>query len=85
MAHLLGVPGKLGVDGGDVAELIAKGDLETVCQYCTCDVATLALIYARLGPMAGWFLSGHAQKLEESVSRLMAAVPLWSQAEKVGE
>lgn len=79
MAAVLGVPGKLDVNGSEVAELYEAGDIETIRQYCTCDVATLALIYARLAPLAGWAGVDETQALEESTYRIMQQIPLWAE------
>lgn len=70
-AVMLGVPGKLGVDGGDVATLWAEGKRDEIAAYCTCDVATLTLCFARLGVHAGWCSEEESQRIEEGVRDLM--------------
>ncbi len=52
-AVMLHLPGKLGVSGGDVRQLVATGDLETVRGYNLCDVATLTGILLRVGSQIG--------------------------------
>ena len=70
-AIMLGVPGKVGVDGGDVAALWEQGKAADIAAYCTCDVATLALCYARLGIHTGWCLEEETVRIQEGVqSRL---------------
>lgn len=78
-AVMLGVPGKLGVDGSDVATLYADGDTPAIAAYCTCDVATLTLCYARLGVHTGWCSAKEAEQIEdglvESLDRLSKTTP----------
>ncbi len=66
-ATMLGIPGKLGVGGGDVHSLWAAGQLQDIAAYCTCDVATLTLAFARLGPVAGWCSPGEGKEIEEGI------------------
>jgi predicted PolB exonuclease-like 3'-5' exonuclease len=72
MAVMLGVPGKQGVDGGDVAELWRQGRTEDIAAYCTLDVATLALAFARLGRHAGWCTEAEAHRIEAGIRRTVA-------------
>jgi predicted PolB exonuclease-like 3'-5' exonuclease len=46
-ARAMGLPGKRGVDGGDVAELWAAGRWEEIASYCLEDVVTTALVAVR--------------------------------------
>lgn len=72
-AVLMGLPGKLGVEGADVRSLWEAGRVQEVAAYCACDVATLALLYAALGPDAGWCTGEEAARLREGVRQRMAA------------
>jgi len=45
IARLLGLPGKLGIDGGDVAGLFEEGELGRIRDYCETDVLTTYLVY----------------------------------------
>lgn len=45
IARLLGLPGKLGIDGGDVAGLFEEGELGRIRHYCETDVLTTYLVY----------------------------------------
>lgn len=67
MAVMLGIPGKVGVDGGDVGTLWARGKQDDIAAYCTCDVATLALGYARIGTHAGWCSQEESARIEAGV------------------
>jgi predicted PolB exonuclease-like 3'-5' exonuclease len=46
-ARAMGLPGKRGVDGSDVAGLWAAGEWERISSYCLEDVVTTALVAAR--------------------------------------
>jgi len=72
MAAMLGVPGKIGKSGADVGSLWSRGQIGELRAYGTCDVATLALAFARLGPHAGWCRPEEATALEASVASKIA-------------
>lgn len=67
MATMLGIPGKIGVDGGDVRTLWADGKVADVAAYCTCDVATLTLCFARMGVHVGWCNEAEAHEIESGI------------------
>jgi len=46
-ARTIGMPGKLGTSGEDVAALIAAGEREKVDRYCLCDVAQTTALKLR--------------------------------------
>lgn len=81
MATMLGIPGKVGVDGGDVATLFEAGRQDDIAAYCTCDVATLALGYARVGVHTGWCSEDERLKVEDGIRKslegLVAIHPLY--------
>ncbi len=72
-AVMFGVPGKLGVDGGDVAALWTEGKRDEIAAYCTCDVATLTLCFARLGVHAGWCSEEERSLIEQGVREAMSS------------
>ncbi len=45
---VLGLPGKFGVEGGDVAGMIDNGNVQAVRDYCETDVLNTYLVYLRL-------------------------------------
>jgi hypothetical protein len=47
MARLCGFPGKVGMDGSEVAAAIAAGRIAEVRAYCECDAANTWLLYQR--------------------------------------
>lgn len=58
VAKLIGMPGKVGVDGKGVAGLVAAGKFTEVCNYCLCDVVQTAGIFLRTQ-----FLRGEIQSI----------------------
>ncbi len=82
LATMLGIPGKLGVAGSDVRRLWAEGRGQDIAAYCTCDVATLTLAFARIGSVAGWCSQTEADRMQEGVRTslevLAAGHPLYT-------
>lgn len=52
-ARLMGLPGKLGASGGDVAELYAAGKREEIDRYCLQDVAQTTALHFRVALLRG--------------------------------
>ena len=63
MASLLGLPGKLGFDGGRVWDAWQAGDLAGIRRYCETDVLNTWLIYLRFQQLRGQL--SHEQHEEE--------------------
>jgi predicted PolB exonuclease-like 3'-5' exonuclease len=53
LAHLIGLPGKVGVDGSQVAGLYEAGQLDAIERYCLSDVAQTALLLVRFRLLQG--------------------------------
>src|SRR5262249_35638779 len=53
LARVIGLPGKLGVDGRQVEGLYHAGQLDTIKRYCLCDVAQTAFLFLRYRLMQG--------------------------------
>ncbi len=53
IAKLCGMPGKVGVEGKDVANLVNDGKLQEVKAYCLCDVIQTAAVFLRLQLVRG--------------------------------
>lgn len=53
LAKLIGLPGKVGVDGKDVGPLVHAGRLEEVYAYCLCDVVQTAGLFLRVQLLRG--------------------------------
>lgn len=79
MAQALGIPGKLGIDGGQVGELYAAGDVATIRSYCETDVLTTAMVYARYALHRGWWDRTQYDTFEASAATLLDAAtgPQW--------
>ncbi len=67
IAVLLGFPGKMGMDGGEVFEKYQNGDLQGIRDYCETDVLNTYLIYCRFQYIRGQF---DQTKMEEETERL---------------
>ncbi|PSR21916.1 MAG: 3'-5' exonuclease [Sulfobacillus acidophilus] len=68
-AMLLGVPGKLEVDGRDVVDLFEGGDIDRIRQYCSHDVLTTTLIFLAYAHHRGWLSEDAAHTLSQSAWR----------------
>jgi 3'-5' exonuclease len=53
VARLIGLPGKVGVDGSQVEGLYRGGQLSTIKSYCLADVAQTALLFLRFRLLQG--------------------------------
>ncbi len=53
MAKLIGLPGKVGVDGKDVGPLVHAGRIAEVYAYCLCDVVQTAGLFLRVELLRG--------------------------------
>jgi len=81
IAVLLGLPGKLGMDGSMVADAFAAGRLPEIRAYCETDVLNTWLVYLRFQFMRGHLdTAGLAQELAR-VREFLAASPALHWAE----
>jgi 3'-5' exonuclease len=53
LAKLCGLPGKLGMDGGQVWDAYRDGQIEAIRNYCETDVVNTYLLYCRFQVMRG--------------------------------
>src|SRR6185369_13012169 len=53
VARLIGLPGKVGVDGSQVEGLYKAGELASIQRYCLADVAQTALLFLRFRLLQG--------------------------------
>lgn len=79
MAKLCGFPGKLGMDGSEVASAIARGAIDDVRRYCETDVLNTYLLYQRFRLMRGELTAGaYAAEISLVRERIAAAgAPHW--------
>ena len=61
-----GIPGKMGVDGNDVAPLWLEGNIKRIVNYNECDAITTYLVWLRLAHFAGFF-DGAAYEAEQQL------------------
>lgn len=61
VARLIGLPGKVGVDGSQVEGLYRAGQLAAIQRYCLADVAQTALLFLRFRLLQG-VLDGEAYR-----------------------
>jgi predicted PolB exonuclease-like 3'-5' exonuclease len=66
-----GIPGKMGVDGNDVAPLWLEGNLDRIVRYNECDALTTYLVWLRLAHFAGFFDDGAYVREQELVADLL--------------
>lgn len=83
MAKLCGLPGKLGVDGSQVAGLWLDGRLDDIRNYCETDVVNTYLLYLRWRRFSGQLPSPQFEQEEAFVrselTRLAAQAPHWQE------
>ncbi|TCO80444.1 hypothetical protein EV699_11488 [Plasticicumulans lactativorans] len=73
IATLLGLPGKLGMDGGQVWGAFRQGQLDAIRDYCETDVLNTYLIWLRFERMRGRLDdAGHAAECERLRAMLQA-------------
>ena len=71
MATLSGIPGKLGLDGGDVSRLWLEGERKRIVDYNECDAVTTYLLWLRVAHFAGKFTSDQYEIEQSRVRELL--------------
>jgi predicted PolB exonuclease-like 3'-5' exonuclease len=66
-----GIPGKMGVDGSDVAPLWLDGKLDRIVHYNECDAMTTYLVWLRLAHFAGFFNDQEYLREQELVADIL--------------
>jgi len=79
MSRLCGFPGKLGMDGSEVAGAVAAGRLAEVRDYCETDVLNTYLLYPRFRLMRGEIdAGGYAAEVSLARERITSTgAPHW--------
>jgi predicted PolB exonuclease-like 3'-5' exonuclease len=72
LATLSGIPGKLGIDGQQVADLWLDGEFERIVQYNECDALTTYLVWLRMAHFGGFFSAEAYAAEQEQVRALIA-------------
>jgi hypothetical protein len=68
LAKLMGLPGKLGMDGGAVWQAWCEGRIDEIRDYCETDVVNTYLVWLRFQQMRG-ILSDAERLVEETIVR----------------
>jgi len=71
MATLSGIPGKLGVAGGDVAQMWLDGKYSDICHYNQTDAITTYLTWLRIAHFGGFFNDANYQVEQQRVFDLI--------------
>jgi len=71
VARLIGLPGKVGVDGSQVEGLYKAGQLDLIQRYCLADVAQTALLFLRFRLLQGVL---GAEQYREATGALLDAL-----------
>ena len=75
MAHLLGLPGKLGFSGAKVWDAWQAGEIAAIRRYCETDVLNTYLVYLRFELLRGHLSrEQHAAEVERVRALLAASV-----------
>jgi len=73
VASVLGLPGKFGVDGGNVATMIDNGEINAVRDYCETDVLNTYLLYLRFMHHKGQLTTDNHNKAVSDVISMIQA------------
>jgi len=73
VARLIGLPGKVGVDGSQVEGLFHAGQLGSIQRYCLSDVAQTALLFLRFRLLQGYLAPGDYQQAIVALLDALAA------------
>jgi predicted PolB exonuclease-like 3'-5' exonuclease len=71
IAVLSGIPGKIDVAGGKVADLWLEGQVERIVAYNECDAVSTYLLWLRVAHLAGHFTTSEYKEEQERVYALL--------------
>uniref|UniRef100_A0A7C2NZ87 3'-5' exonuclease n=1 Tax=Schlesneria paludicola TaxID=360056 RepID=A0A7C2NZ87_9PLAN len=66
LANLIGKPGKTSVDGSQVQDMVDRGEIEAVNDYCRCDVLDTYFVFLRTRVLLGKLALEAEQQLVQS-------------------
>ena len=75
LARLIGLPGKIGIDGSQIEDLFAAGRLEDIRNYCLADVAQTALLFLRFRLLQGVLDSSQYRRAVSDLTEKLASDP----------
>lgn len=73
IARLIGLPGKVGVDGSQVEGLYKAGELSAIQRYCLADVSQTALLFLRFRLLQGMLRGDQYQEAVKALLDSLAA------------
>ena len=74
-AHVVGLPGKIGVDGSWVDSLAARGEIDAIQRYCLTDVVQTAFVYLRYLVLRGDLDADRFRAKAEALKAALASHP----------
>lgn len=74
LASLSGIPGKMDVQGEQVASLWLEGRYQEIIDYNECDAVTTYLVWLRLAHLIGFFSASDYQEEEDRVRAMLSAI-----------
>jgi predicted PolB exonuclease-like 3'-5' exonuclease len=75
VARLVGLPGKVGVDGSQVEGLFRAGQIEKIRNYCLSDVVQTAFVYLRYRLVSGGLVEADYRRVATALYERLAADP----------
>jgi predicted PolB exonuclease-like 3'-5' exonuclease len=75
VARLIGLPGKIGVDGSQVEAMYKDGKLDSIKAYCLADVAQTALLFLRFRLLQGALDGDRYRRAAEELMRSLRDDP----------
>ena len=72
VAKLVGLPGKVGVDGSQVEGLFRAGQIEKIRDYCLSDVVQTAFVFLRYRLLAGAFTDADYRRVATALYEKLA-------------
>ncbi len=79
LARLIGLPGKVGVDGSQIEGLYRSGQIETIRNYCLADVAQTALLFLRFRLLQGALTRTNYIAAARALTEFLATEPRLSE------
>jgi predicted PolB exonuclease-like 3'-5' exonuclease len=84
IATLSGIPGKLGIDGGDVAAMWLRREHQRIVDYNECDAVTTYLVWLRMAYFGGKFTAGEYEQEQQRMRDLLESECATSGKEHLG-
>ncbi len=75
LAKLIGLPGKLGMDGSRVEDMYRKGHIDHIQRYCLADVAQTALLFVRFRLLQGLLDRDEYRAIVADLTEVLSADP----------